>query len=291
MALAGYAVVAPDYAGQSIAGIPSPYFVLPSQANDLYLAVAAAQSAFPDQLSRKFVMMGQSQGGGVAWSGAQRQHQRPVDGYLGTVAASPFTNTLDDINADANAENNVRIAGIAQGLDSVLDSFQLSDWLTPIGIARVGLIRDIGGCGTVAAYLFSGDGQKIIKPGWNLTSAAKWYMNATLNGGGRPFAGPMMVIQGTLDPNANVNVTTRSVDETCAAFPDAPLRYVQFEGIEHVPVLYAGQWMWLKWIEERFMGLPVKKGCAKEVVGPTRGVTNIVKNVNWFMELDLYGYE
>lgn len=126
LALSGYVVVAPDYAGLGIPDIKSPYFVLPSQANDLAYAIQAAQTAFP-KLSRQFVVMGQSQGGGVAWSSAQRQVQTPVPGYLGTVAVSPFTDILADIAADAETQNNARVIGIAQSLDAVLASFQLSD--------------------------------------------------------------------------------------------------------------------------------------------------------------------
>lgn len=100
LALSGYAVVAPDYVGLGVPDVISPYFILPSQANDLYHAVAAAQSQWPDLLSKEFLVAGQSQGGGTAWAAAQRQHERPVEGYLGTMAASPFTDVLADITAD-----------------------------------------------------------------------------------------------------------------------------------------------------------------------------------------------
>ena len=224
LALAGYAVVAPDYLGLGVPGIPSPYFVLPSQANDLFRAIQAAQNAFPSTLSSDFVLMGQSQGGAVAWSAAQRQAQRPVEGYLGTVTVSPFTNVLDDIEADAQAQNNARVVGIAQGLDSVLPSFKLSDWLTDAAIARHSLLEEIGGCGTTGGNLFGGQ-TPFLKDGWNLTSAAMWYKNTSDNGD-KPFAGPMLVMQGDKDPNANVNVTANSVNSTCAMFPDNSLHYI-----------------------------------------------------------------
>jgi len=100
MALQGYAVVATDYVG-GIPNVTTNYFILPAQANDLFHAVAAAQSAWPDMLSKQFVVAGQSHGGGTAWAAAQRQYERPVEGYLGTMAASPFTDILADITADA----------------------------------------------------------------------------------------------------------------------------------------------------------------------------------------------
>jgi len=285
LALAGYAVVAPDYLGLGVSRYPTPYFVLPSQANDLAYAIAAAQEAFPNTLSKEFVAMGQSQGGGVAWSFAQRQADRPMAGYLGTVAVSPFTDILADITADPIAENSARVAGIAQELDSVLPSFQLSDWLTDAAIARRSLLHDIGGCQVTGGYLFSSD-TPFLKDGWNETEAAVWYSNTSDNGN-RTFAGPMLVMQGDSDGNANVHVTNKTVDATCQYFPESTLQYVQYTGIGHVPALYAQQYRWLQWIADRFSGVPVPVGCVKEVVNPVRGTAGAQQN--WFIEYDEYG--
>lgn len=292
LALAGYAVVAPDYHGLGIANVTSPYFILPAQANDLYHAIAAAQSAWPSMLSKEFVVAGQSQGGGVAWAAAQRQYSRPVEGYLGTMAASPFTDVLADIAADASAENNGRVTGIAQGLDTVLPSFSISDWLTDAGIARWKLLHDIKGCGLTGAQLFSAERGtvQILKDGWNSSSAAAWYRNATLNGG-KPFAGPMLVLQGTEDGNANEPVTSKSVNDTCALYPESQLQYMRFENITHVPVLYAGQHVWLDWIHDRFAGKMAPQGCTQQTVSPPRGINGARfeawSGQNWFVEYDV----
>ena len=229
MALAGYAVVAPDYLGLGIRNTTSPYFVLPSQANDLYHAVAAAQAAWPNSLSKQFVVVGQSQGGGVAWSAAQRQAQRPVDGYMGTVAMSPFTDILGAIAADNLAEDNARVTAIAQGLASVRPGFDVSEWLTEAGIARLKLLQGIQGCGITGGVL--GDAEnlavQILKDGWNLTASAQWY-NTECSNGGKPFAGPMLVLQGTEYPNANEPVTTASVKQTCKMYPHSQLEYYRW---------------------------------------------------------------
>jgi hypothetical protein len=71
LALQGYVVVAPDYAGlgvnQTATGSPilHPYGVNPTAANDLFYAVQAVQSAFAT-LSEEFSIVGHSQGGGGA---------------------------------------------------------------------------------------------------------------------------------------------------------------------------------------------------------------------------------
>lgn len=289
MALAGYAVVAPDYAALGVPNGISPYFILPAQANDLFHAVDAAQKQWPSLLSREFVVAGQSQGGGVAWASAQRQYQRPVEGYLGTMAISPFTDILAIIEADSVSQNNGRVAGIAQGLNTVLPDFDLSDWLTDVGVARWNLLHDIKGCGITGGRLWSNaSGVQILKDGWNTSPAAMWYKNVTTNGG-KPFAGPLLVMQGMEDPNANEPVNTRMVHLTCEMFPDSQLSYSRWADITHVPVLYSGQHMWLDWIQARFNGIEVPKGCQLQGYSPVRGVGNIARDQEWFIEYDLYG--
>ncbi|KAK3072763.1 hypothetical protein LTR53_006225 [Teratosphaeriaceae sp. CCFEE 6253] len=294
IALQGYAVVAPDYAGLGVPNGISQYFMLPAQANDLFHAIAAAQSEWPSLLSKEFVLAGQSQGGGVAWSAAQRQHKRPVDGYLGTMTASPFTDVLAAIEADAVPQNNARVAGIAQGLNTVLPEFRLSDWLTPVGVARWNLVHEIFACGITGGQLSAAEGGKlqILQDGWNASWSAQWYTKAVKNGG-QPFAGPMLVLQGTEDPNANEPVTSKSVNETCALFPASQLEYIRYENITHVPVLYAGYHTWLDWIHDRFAGVAVPEGCVQRTLSPPRGINGAAFKAwggqNWFLEYDQFG--
>ena len=92
LALSGYVVVAPDYAGLGVSqtyngtAIPNQSLATPAQANDLIYAVEAAQHAY-NELSSSFVVVGLSEGGGAAWATAQRQAQKPTSGYLGAIAA------------------------------------------------------------------------------------------------------------------------------------------------------------------------------------------------------------
>ncbi|KAK3652723.1 hypothetical protein LTR56_005017 [Elasticomyces elasticus] len=287
-------VVAPDYAGLGVPNGISQYFMLPAQANDLYHALAAAQSQWPSLLSKEFVVAGQSQGGGVAWSAAQRQHNRPVHGYLGTLAASPFTDVLAAIAADNEAQNNGRVAGIAQGLNTVLPDFSLSDWLTPVGVARWNLIHDIKGCGVASGQLSAAEGGalQILKTGWNESWSANWYRSAVMNGG-KDFAGPMLIIQGTEDPNANEPVVTKSVNETCELFPEAQLQYIRYHNVTHTPVMMAAHHIWMDWIHDRFAGLEVPKGCVQQTLSPPRGINGAQfrgwMSQTWFVEYDVYG--
>lgn len=234
--LAGYAVVAPDYLGLGVADTTSPYFVLPSQANDFFRAIEAAQSAWPHLLSREFVIAGQSQGGGVTWAGAHRQAVRPVGGYLGAVAVSPFPNVFEAVAAEDEAQVNGRILAIAQGLRTVYPGFELSEWLTDAGIARLNLLKEIQACGEASGILFGAEEGKvqILKDGWNSTESALWY-NEMASMDGKPFASPMLVMQGLDDGNAYEPSVTASAKHTCEMNAESTLEYYRMENISHVP--------------------------------------------------------
>ncbi|KAL2822630.1 hypothetical protein BJX63DRAFT_427190 [Aspergillus granulosus] len=66
------------------------WFGSPAGANDVAYAIDASHKAFPQNLEADgpFVAMGHSQGGGVAWSFAERQGVHPQKGYRGTGARS-----------------------------------------------------------------------------------------------------------------------------------------------------------------------------------------------------------
>ena len=149
------------------------------------------------------------------------------------------------------------------------------------------MLQSVYGCALTATTLFA-DGNLIIKDDWNTTFAANWYRNVTDNGG-KPFAGPMLVLQGTADPNANEPVTTAGVESTCALYPESQLQYWVYEGITHVPVLYSGQHQFLDWIQQRFDGVKLSNGCSNETFSAAHGsINNTNLNQNWFVEYDLY---
>ena len=291
LALQGYVVVAPDYTGLGVdrwpngTKIPHPAFNNPAHANDLFYAVEAAQAAYPDELSERFVIFGHSQGGGAAWGAAQRQARQPVEGYLGTIAASPTT----DIIAQYGITPDVGWPyDLIPGLIATIPGFHVSDFLTPQGERHYDLLEEIGGCSS--AYLQLYYQPKLVKPSWDTTPAMQEYQNLTGNGG-RPISGPMLVLQGTGDVVITANLTTHFVDETCAMYPDSEIEYAKFKGADHVPTLYASQRIWLDWIAERFEGRSVTKGCTSRTYTPARKVEAYQKELAYYLEIATQSYE
>lgn len=80
----GYVVVAPDYAGLGVCKattgqpIAHEYLSGPSQANDIVYAVQAAQAGFKE-LSKDFVVIGHSQGGGADMAHSRRLTDSSID--------------------------------------------------------------------------------------------------------------------------------------------------------------------------------------------------------------------
>ncbi|KAL9007339.1 MAG: hypothetical protein Q9173_007361 [Seirophora scorigena] len=294
LVLQGYVVVAPDYAGLGVTRdtqgreIVHPFSVTPSHANDLFYSVQAARTAFPGLLSKEFVVVGHSQGGGAAWGAAVRQAQTPVEGYLGAVVGSPATDTLS-LGPGTEGPLTVFAAHTLEGLYPS-SSFSASDLLTPAGLGRLRLMQEIGACSSVATLLLFENG--LARPGWQSNPYFQAWSNLT-NPAGKPIGGPMLVIQGENDPRVPLNTTSKSVNETCARYPGSQLRYAMFEGSTHVPVMYAAQRLWLDWIADRFAGAKVEgAGCGnRETYHPARPQEAYQAETSYFLEYATQPYQ
>ncbi|KAI1425480.1 hypothetical protein F5Y12DRAFT_746962 [Xylaria sp. FL1777] len=274
LALDGYAVVAPDYAGLGVqaswdgSAVPHQYLMSRISAADGLYALRAARAAFPDQLADEFVAFGQSQGGGVAWGTAEvlagaNESDTDFDfadlllAYRGAIATSPVTKMF-------TGDPHLILPWVTLYLPAVFPSFNIADWLTPLGIARTQLLREVEGDVGVSQQLYLAD--KVIQDSWNET----WYvdaLNALANVGSRPIAGPLLVIHGSIDTVVSPEVTSLTVNETFAYFAsagiaDANLEYLVVDGAGHVPALDATRPLWLQWIRDRFEGRPLENpGC------------------------------
>ncbi|KAI1379685.1 putative secretory lipase [Hypoxylon crocopeplum] len=268
LALAGYAVVGPDYAGLGISKswdgseIPHQYLLSSASAHDALYAMQASLEAFPDHLDDRFVSMGHSQGGGVAWGVAEvlaaegdSEFRGLGKGYLGAIAGSPTTDVFSGLPEFI-------LPWVSMVLRGIFPDFEMSNWLTPLGIARTQLLKELeGGIGVSTQFFLSGD--QIIHEDYNNT----WYADAygkIANVGRKAFKGPLLVIQGTQDSYIPYDVTTATVQGTCDIDSGRDLEYLVVNGTAHVPTLDATRQIWLKWIEDRFEGRAVEKsGCVR----------------------------
>ncbi|KAL8941735.1 MAG: hypothetical protein Q9216_002063 [Gyalolechia sp. 2 TL-2023] len=284
LALQGYVVVAADYAGlgvkETAKGEPvfHEFLANPAHANDLFYSVQAAQPAFR-QLSKEFVIMGHSQGGGAAWAAAQRQAVEPVKGYLGAIAAAPVTNLLH--LAPNGPLFGLLTTFVVYALQSLYPDFNYRDVLTEQAAKRWELYLQLKGGGGVGFALLLGI--DLLKPDYAQNPQLQDFIRKTANGG-KKIAGPMLVLQGLLDVNLDANAATRAVQESCKAFPQSQVQYQTWEGTTHNPLMFAAQQTWLQWVADRFAGKPVPSGCEYIKQSPLLPQERYQKDADWIVE-------
>ena len=271
-----------DYAGLGVKYRPSgepiihEYLASPAQAKDVIYSVQAAQKAFPE-LSKRWVAIGHSQGGGAVWGIAQHAATNDIDGYLGGVSMAPYTNILEEQKTNlANALGAVMVPAI----ESIYPDFKASDTLTPEGEAIITLIQEYdAGISTGVSMI---TGVNLFKSNWRQSHHFQKFQHLTCNGG-KPTKRPLFIAHGTVDAVLSESQVRSIVHTTAGVNPEASITYHALEGVSHVGAVLASQRSWMKWIAERFAGDAAEAGCRIEVIKGARGETHQMDQ-NWYLE-------
>ena len=286
LALQGYVVVATDYAGLGVSkrvngeSIQHEYLVASAHANDVVYSVQAARQAYPE-LSKDWVAVGHSQGGGAVWAVAERQVHSPVDGYLGAVPIAPVTRIIDISGPLLDVLGTV----IAPSVKATNPDFSLSNIVTPEGIAALDLMHKTGAHLSTTVGLLNTvtqSNKRLLKENWKSNPHVQNFQSQTATGR-KPFAGPMLVIFGEADIRLSAEVCTSTVEETAKLHPEAKLTYVLLPEITHTPALNASQRIWMDWIAERFRGVEVEGGYKLVKPKLVRPVKAYAKEQNWWI--------
>lgn len=283
LALQGYVVVATDYAGLGVGAtasgepIPHEYLVSPAHANDVIYSVQAAREAFP-HLGKKFVVLGQSQGGGAAWAVAQRQVTKPVDGYLGAVAVAPVTSILEE----PEPIRSILELGLLSSVASYFPEFDPAEVTTADGLQRSALVRALEAPTSTSAALLMG--AELLQPGWPNNTYIQQYQDLIFNGG-RAIAEPLLIIKGGADSNLAYSVAAAAFNKTVENFPEAPIVFVRLPGVSHDPALTASQRLWMDWIADRFAGRDAHadRGGRELQVKAARPLSAYQSELNWYL--------
>lgn len=202
----------------------------------------------------QFVVIGHSQGGGAAWSVAQRAATTSISGYLGAIAVSPYTNLLEE----QNDFSKILTAAICPGLASAFPEFRPEDLLTAEGERRLEMVYQTGAAISSAVALLSG--VDILKPNWKENVSFQKHQHLTSNGG-KAIKGPLLVTHGKSDPVLSATVVENAVKKTVDRFPSSQIQYVSLPNVTHVSALAASQRLWMDWIADRFAGQVVESTC------------------------------
>ena len=284
LVLNGYVVIATDYAGLGVGAdgngkpIVHEYLTGPAQASDVAFAVETARTAFPE-LSKDFVVIGSSLGGGGAWAFAQRMVTEPTAGYLGTIALSPVMRLLS-LPQD-NTVFPMLILLLVPSLVAKYPDFKAENLLTPTGMQCLETYLTLKGCNNVLFQTASAP--NLLNPNWHQSPHLQNYQAIAANGG-KPIRGPLLVIQGLDDPIVSAQSVTDGVTSTLKTFPSAQIEYHLLPHVTHASAMYAGQQLYMDWIAARFEGKPARVGYRSQVAEPVGDGAAQLSEVNWFIQ-------
>jgi dipeptidyl aminopeptidase/acylaminoacyl peptidase len=245
-AMAGYAVVAPDYTGLGT-HYPHQYVFSPAQAEDVIDAVPAAKKAVP-QLGQRWVAVGHSEGGGAVLATAEAESAIKDPNFLGTMALAPAT----DLTLFENINHTMYrgyIAFFAYGIKSVYPEFKYSDMLSPQALRLMPVVQT--GCwyDTLATFANTVPIGKMTVPNWRHNKYFQAFVKRTKIGMRRAY-GPIYIIQGAADESVPQSVTRASYNRMRAIGDD--VTYEVFPGMDHDPVMFGSFAAQLNWLRGRF---------------------------------------
>ena len=280
LVLNGYVVVATDYAGLGVhhnikgSRIVHPYLASPSHANDVVYSVQAARTAFP-KLSKSFVALGHSQGGGTTWAIAQKAATSQSFHCLGCIPVSPTTRVLDE----PDPFGTLLCLGICDGLKATLPEADLDSLLTPSGRKLNDFVKATGaGVATCAALMQP----NVIQPHFKENEQVIKYQEMIATGG-KPIGCPMLVIHGAADPRLSPDNVKRGVERTREIQPKSQIELVLLPGVTHNGALTGSQRLWMEWIADRFAGKSVSQSQLQHVE-PARPVSAYLVEQNWYLK-------
>jgi pimeloyl-ACP methyl ester carboxylesterase len=256
----GYAVVATDYQGLGTA-TRHPWIDKITNAQDVIYSVPAARAAVK-ALSKRWIVMGHSQGGLAAAGVAELENREKDPSYLGSVAiAAPLD--IEKVFGRMNGPgvdslNNGYLGVLAHSLPAIYPDFTADRILTTEAIKRLERAGDH--CVTVdMAYLIDVPNAKVVKAGWISDPTLRAFFKRSAVTG--PIEGPMLVLASTDDESVPASTQDDSVARLCAE--GAAIEYVRYAGfgLDHDGIERATTGLRLRWIRDRFAGLPAHSNC------------------------------
>lgn len=266
---AGYAVVAPDFEGLGdIAEVPLPYFNASSLARSLISGVIAAHE-INDQLSRKYVSVGHSDGGHAVLGVEAFTKEAPQFDYLGTVAIAPYTAIAATVSelaqkakddpahaADFIALANFHVGLMATGLSVTDPSFDpspimgkdlaalLSGFKTKCSVPAITSVTE--------AVKAKGEAFEGYKTNWAATPEMSEFLerNDVAVDPNFRLTKPTMIIVGTKDPFIFNDLTEQLVKRLETA--GTPVTYKEYTDKDHFNVIRTSQSDIMAFLRQRF---------------------------------------
>jgi len=256
--LMGYAVVATDYAGLGTPGRHA-YLDMLSNGTDVINSVPAARAAVPD-LSKKWLVVGHSQGGLSSLGVAQLEGTLKDANFLGTVAlagASDLEDGLDSLLRVKLPVLNGLVAFWVYGVKSVYPELDLKDILTSKALAVYNAsVED--GCSAASGAFAAVSTDEIFLPSWKNNKYIQQFFQRD-QPGKLPTYGPLLLVVGGDDILFTDSASRKIFQRLCIT--GARVQRNVYPGLGHDPVVYGSLRDQLDWIADRFAGEPAPSNC------------------------------
>ncbi|KAH7386116.1 Alpha/Beta hydrolase protein [Pyrenochaeta sp. MPI-SDFR-AT-0127] len=292
LAQAGYAVIAPDYAGQG-SDIPQGFMYEAGylHAADVAYGLIAARKVLGGLLSKEWIVVGHSEGGMTAWRTNERlampdqKELLKAGKFLGSVANSPALRPLDLIPESIRRANGGPIGDAVsvfflQSLAGLFPGqFRVEDYVTDKVLGRIPLVNQ--GCLLSGRALFANlTANELFKDlSWLKHPLVVDWQKRYNGAGPHALAAPMLVVQGITDPLTYANNTEWDFNQTCSKHPESSATLLLYPDTDHNVATTVPQLDFLRWIQDRFDGVKATKGCEIKTV---KTITTRFRNVGTF---------
>ncbi|MGH6866795.1 MAG: alpha/beta fold hydrolase [Methyloceanibacter sp.] len=261
----GYVVVATDYPGLGTPGV-HPYLIGVSEARSVLDSVRAAIALPRSGASNRFVVWGHSQGGHAAlYTGQLAKSYAPELRLLGIAAAAPATYLVELFRADSASSAGRELTAMTIYSWSHLYNERASTLVEPnaMNVYRVMASDCIE---SVAEFLAIDKAEKPLDHTRFLkadpTRTEPWRSIMLRNTPGQAPAGaPVFIAQGTADTLVRPPITKQFGEALCRQ--GAKVMLVDFKGVSHTFAAKASVNTALKWMDDRFRGVPAPSVCRR----------------------------
>ena len=249
----GYAIVATDYAGLGT-NFRNAWVDVPSNAADVIYSIAASRVAVR-QLGRKWIAMGESQGGLAALGVAELERDLRDPDYLGSIAVSGIADAQDIYEQIAKGGSPGKLVFLGYGVQTIYPRFRLNQMLTEKALALYRQIENTCGVALIGPEV---PASQMLKPGWadNIYVQQFFARNAV---GRKATQGPLLIISSDADPAVRAGQTAHALARMCEERDVVQFR--QYQNSDSASVLGDSVRDQLSWIQARFAGRPASGNC------------------------------
>ena len=259
----GYVVVATDYPGLGTPGV-HPYLIGASEARAVLDSVRAARALPKTGASNRFAVWGHSQGGHAAlYTGELAASYAPELRLVGVAAAAPATYLARLFEADRNTATGKELTAMTIYSWSKLYNTPASTLVEP---AAMGAFQKMAhDCiESLAEFKAITDAEKPLQSIKFLkadpTKTEPWRGIMLRNTPGQARAGaPVFIAQGTADTTVRPEITKQFAQALCKQ--GTRVHFILLKGVTHTFAARDSVSQALRWIGDRFRGVPAPSNC------------------------------